>query len=138
MIMKIPPHHETPAGAASDPLAQIEGISFADGLYYAAGNRELYKAILKAFAANHGDSIRRAQSALSTGDNETARRTVHSLKGAAGTIGAAELQKTAQAAEHAIADQQEQAIVRAMAGLERLISPMLPRIQAVLAAEADA
>lgn len=116
-------------------FAQVEGIDFAAGLHYAAGSRELYAVILNAFAANHCGTAARVRTALDSGDVETAKRAVHSLKGAAGTVGAFELQETAKAVENAIADHLPQIISQEMKVLERLIGPMMEQIQSALISE---
>jgi two-component system sensor histidine kinase/response regulator len=85
----------------------VPGIDVAAGLKRTGGNRRRYESLLRKFAeqqANAGATIR---AALANGDDATAERTAHSLKGAAATLGANALAEAAARAETAIKSGQD-------------------------------
>jgi two-component system sensor histidine kinase/response regulator len=61
---------------------------------------------------------------LDAGDLETARRNAHSLKGAAGNIGAVNLQAAAKALEHACKEEDVPEIRRQLESVEEAFSEM--------------
>jgi HPt (histidine-containing phosphotransfer) domain-containing protein len=67
------------------------------------GKRSFYEKLVRQFVqgeqAHAADDVRNQ---LANGDHETAQRTAHSLRGVAGTLGAAELHARAEALELAI------------------------------------
>ena len=119
------------AGAAFDP--GVPGIDAASALRRMMGNQGLYINALRLFCSQQegvADAVRRA---LDTGDMEGARRLVHTLKGGAGTIGAAELVAQAAALEAEIAAHQSRhrldpAIDTLESNLRQLIASLRPRL----------
>ena len=79
----------------------ISGLDTALGLKRMRGKRPLYAEMLVKFADGQADAVTRARAALASGDTETVVRELHTLKGAAGTIGATALQEAAAHAEAA-------------------------------------
>ncbi|MEE9165649.1 MAG: Hpt domain-containing protein, partial [Nitrospinota bacterium] len=59
------------------------------------GNKELYKKLLIKFQRDHSDSAEEINERLNGGKLKEAERSAHTIKGAAGTLGAGELQKAA-------------------------------------------
>ncbi len=89
--------------ARASPCLAIPGIDVRAGLTRTGGNRGRYETLLRKFAEQQDDTIdRHAQRAVKIGDAATAERAAHSLKGAAGTFGAASLSEAAASAETAI------------------------------------
>jgi len=82
-------------------LPDLPGIDSASGLKNANGNPDLYRRLLKRFVDNEADFAARFGDAVAGGDADTAIRHVHTLKGVAGTIGAADLQSVAASLEQA-------------------------------------
>jgi HPt (histidine-containing phosphotransfer) domain-containing protein len=72
------------------------------GLKRTGGNRSRYETLLRKFAEQQAGTIEAMHAALSKGDAATAERAAHSLKGAAGTLGANPLSEAAAQAETAI------------------------------------
>lgn len=68
----------------------IGGIDTEQGLRRAAGNKELYAELLLNFAARQKELINSIRTAILHKDNLTAEQLIHSLKGIAGNVGAAE------------------------------------------------
>ena len=80
-------------------LVDIPGIDTAGALRRVGGKVKLYLDVLKKFREGQSNAPERITAALQSGDRLGAERIAHSLKGLAGTIGAAELQEAALAVE---------------------------------------
>ena len=89
-------------GRTSEPELVVEGIDVPAGLRRTGGNRKRYVALLRKFAEQQTDTVATIQAALAAGDAATAERAAHSLKGAAGTLGASALSEAAARVELAI------------------------------------
>ena len=85
-------------------LAAIPGLDVEAGLKYALGRFPSYARRLRKYAAAHAADIERANHAYAEGQHQDAQRLLHSVKGAAGFIGASEI--------HALADEAELAMHR--------------------------
>jgi two-component system sensor histidine kinase/response regulator len=85
-----------------DALACLPGFDAAKGLANLAGRREHYLRILRSFIENYPADSTRLEQWLEAGKIEEAQRHAHSIKGAAGTLGATTLQEQAAALEAAI------------------------------------
>src|SRR5215469_14812747 len=68
-------------------LPEMESIDMAAGLQRVAGNKRLYRDLLRQFAVKQGSSCGRIAKALEGGDRHQAELLAHSLKGAAGNLG---------------------------------------------------
>jgi HPt (histidine-containing phosphotransfer) domain-containing protein len=77
-------------------------IDVADGIDRMMGDRRLYARVLLRFRRDYSGGAAAILAALDRGDLFEAQRLAHSLKGAAGMIGAVPLHRCATAAEHAI------------------------------------
>ncbi|MGQ5523962.1 response regulator [Chitinimonas sp. PSY-7] len=104
----------------------FEGLDQAAGLKRVAGNLILYLRLLRQFAEEEADASARIKTALVEGDTATAIRTVHALKGVAGSVGFTDLQaativleRTIKAGEayHAASQVVEQELMRVIASL---------------------
>ena len=85
-------------------LPEIAGIDLADGLKRVAGNRRLYRDLLRQFVATHGNAALQISTALEGGERKLAERIAHTVKGVAGNIGITEVQSVAQKLENALRD----------------------------------
>ena len=108
----------------------ISGIDTSLGLKRIGGNRARYEGLLRKFADQQKDAAKVMQAALSRGDAATAERTAHSLKGAAGTLGAVALAEVAAEAENAV--KTRHGIPDAIAALSRALDPVIEAIHAAL------
>jgi signal transduction histidine kinase/CheY-like chemotaxis protein len=88
-------------------LPEIAGVNLADGLKRVAGNRRLYRDLLRQFAEKQGDAAAQISTALESGDKGLAERIAHTVKGVAGNIGITEVQSSAQKVERAIREGQD-------------------------------
>ncbi|SDY11304.1 PAS domain S-box-containing protein [Allochromatium warmingii] len=82
--------------ADAQPTAPASPILDLDaGLQCVSGNRELYSRLVRKLLDGHRDDMRQLKTYLDAGDQDAAQRLVHTLKGAAGTLGAVALQRAA-------------------------------------------
>ncbi|MFA5517313.1 MAG: PAS domain S-box protein [Desulfuromonadales bacterium] len=97
-----------PATVTAEPvvdpldLLQISGIDTQGALCRMDGDMDLYLWVLQAFIDTHSDSADAIGKALDAGDRATAERLLHTVKGNAGSVGAQELQDSAQFLESAL------------------------------------
>ncbi|NEX16861.1 MAG: hypothetical protein C1943_09595 [Halochromatium sp.] len=113
-------------------LPEIPGLDMARGLATTQGDRHLYRKLLLRFHQTQADVGERVRSAYRDGETETATRLAHTLKGLAGTIGAADLQRAAAELEagcrDAVASAQVEALVVAV---EAQLSPLIAALDAL-------
>ena len=76
-------------------LPEIDGLEMAQGLKYMAESQILYLAVLKKFTEAHANTVSDIRLALAAGDDVTAGRLAHTLKGVAASIGATGLHDVA-------------------------------------------
>ena len=93
--------HRAESGA-QDRDVLISGIDVTAGLKRTGGNRQRYQTLLRKFAEQQAATGASIRAALANGDDATAERAAHSLKGAAATLGANGLSEAAAHAETAI------------------------------------
>ncbi len=106
-----------------DDLPQIAGLDTQAGLATAGGHLSLYRKLLRTFHDSQTDFAASFAEAATAADHATMTRLAHSLRGAAGTLGARPL----AAAAHAL----EQACAQRVSAAER--EPLLVRAQSLLA-----
>jgi CheY-like chemotaxis protein len=128
------PHEPRPPGPNVPPdllarLQHIDGLNLDLGLRAFRGNAEHLAKLLRRFATEHANDLVHARRFLDAGDNAAAQRTLHTLKGLAGTIGMLELQGLAASAEQTLRLNEPPA--QTDAALDRL-APALAAAQAAL------
>jgi two-component system sensor histidine kinase/response regulator len=96
---KIP---QTSVKAPDADTLQIAGIDTRSALKRMGGNRVRYESLLKRFAESQARTVEEIRAALGAGDASTAERVSHSLKGAAGNLGASAVANAAAEAEGAV------------------------------------
>jgi CheY-like chemotaxis protein len=99
---KAPAAAQPADGHAGEAELSIPGIDVRAGLKRTGSNRRRYEILLRKFAEQQADAVAAMKKALSAGDRATAERAAHSLKGAAGTLGANALSEAAAKVETAI------------------------------------
>ncbi|PIX97500.1 MAG: histidine kinase [Hydrogenophilales bacterium CG_4_10_14_3_um_filter_63_21] len=85
-------------------FATIAGLDAKAGLRMTRGNTEKYAALLRLFVEHHETDMARLRACLAAGDREQAKRLAHSLKGAAGSVGATGLSGLAAELETALGE----------------------------------
>jgi PAS domain S-box-containing protein len=105
---------------------RIPGLDIELGLKSVRGRMESYLRLLGNFALNHSADFQKIRDCLLSGDNTEARRLAHSLKGAAGALGAHAVQHAAALLETAIKESHPAAEI---AGLIEDTSAFYERLQ---------
>jgi PAS domain S-box-containing protein len=83
-----------PGDALRVPVS-LPGLDVKLGLFRVGGDPALYRKLLVAFPGTHGDAAERIAMLTASGRHEDAMRVAHTIKGLAGTLGAARLHATA-------------------------------------------
>ncbi len=122
-----PPNSALPPGVRE----KLTDIHLESGLTRVAGNQKLYLYLLRDFMERYTGFSNRFQHALATQDPHTALLLVHSLKGAAGTLGATGVQLAAKELEVAVKGQSD-AIGDLLEATEAYLSPVLSGIAEAL------
>jgi signal transduction histidine kinase/CheY-like chemotaxis protein/HPt (histidine-containing phosphotransfer) domain-containing protein len=109
------PPEDLPAPRLSaDPLDNLPGIDSRVGRASTMGNDRLYRRLLAMFCDAQRDFASQFRAARTAGDEQTALRLAHSLKGLAGSLGARHVQASAGALEHACHEQAGAACIDAL------------------------
>ena len=91
-----------PSAQAADEQwlpAAIPGLDMAAGLQRVADKPQVYLRLLRMFMSDQGQAARIVRGALAADDHELALRTLHTVRGVAGNIGANAVSETAAALE---------------------------------------
>jgi len=103
------------------------------------GKWPAYEDLLRRFGTGQAQSVEEARVALAAGDVARAERAMHTLRGTAGSIGAADLARQAGEAEHALRHgEPEPQILARLAAVEERLHPLLAALAAALPAAAAA
>ena len=138
-----PGERELPEGMESEQAAtdteklpdDLPGINLAAGLQRVGGNEKLFRKLLAEFYVDHGDDINEIRSSLSNGDNETAQRLAHTIKGVAATIGANDMNLKAKDLEAALKSGQFNNVDQLVEQLEQAMTPVLEGLATLVPAE---
>jgi len=110
---------------------EISGLDTGNALRRMGGNATLYRKLLDEFVTQNRTVVREIGAMLARGDEETARRTAHTLKGVSGNVGAVEVHEAARLVEKAIRDGAEHEEL--LARLEQSLAVVLGEIEKGLA-----
>ncbi len=127
---------QSPASSAAPVAAispedwpdKLDGLDVGDGLRRVAGNRPLYQSLLLKFRDSQGRVADRIRHAMRSGEAELAQRLAHTVRGLAGSIGAAETAEAARNVDAAFRDKDEEAIEAALPALEAAMETVLNAI----------
>jgi two-component system sensor histidine kinase/response regulator len=120
------------AASRTAPL-EIAGIDTKTALKRTGGNPKRYESLLERFADSESQVVSEIRRALAANDTSTARRLAHSLKGAAGNLGAESLSELAAKAEGALG--QNQGVNTALEALSGSLDAVVAAIRAALPGE---
>lgn len=102
---------ETPSGISFKALALFDTGA---GLRRVAGNQALYRDLIIQFVKKHENTQQVLEASISRGDYKPARDLVHAVRGSAGNLGAAELNRTAAVLEPLLEKKEDQEIQQAL------------------------
>ena len=114
-------------------LPAVTVLEVETGLQQLMGDHDLYRQILRRFRQRYQDSAEQARTELLAGDAVSAQRTAHTLKGAAGMIGAQQLYLLSMALEPLFAGPPTQCI-GPLVQLEQALRTLMVAIDAELEA----
>jgi signal transduction histidine kinase/DNA-binding response OmpR family regulator len=116
---------QTTVTASDADTLHIQGVDTKAALRRTGGNRRRYESLLRRFAESQAGTVEEIRTALASCDVSTAERAAHSLKGAAGNLGATGLADVAAKAE---------AAVKSGAGIEAALDSLALSLRAVFEA----
>jgi len=126
------------AVVAADELPDLPGLNCREGLLRVAGNKELYRKLLKQFSNTEADAPARIATALAENNRGLAERLAHTVKGVAGNIGAMTVHDAAAELEKAIAGSATAVQIEALsASLEKCLANLIPGLKTALAGPED-
>lgn len=128
------PHKSTDDTKLQIP-AQLEEIDVESGLQNVAGNKKLYKKLLKQFCEDFNGFETSLAANLAQGELEKCERQVHSLKGVSGNIGAVELYELAKQLEQSIKDCDQKNYQQLQKALADALNRAFPIMQQIAAPE---
>ncbi len=97
-----PPRQDAPAAQPHAALLALDGLDAQAGLKSVRGNWSSYERLLRLYMDSHQTDMAWLRESCAAGVSEEARRIAHSLKGAAGAIGAVRVQALAAELEAAL------------------------------------
>ncbi len=136
-----------PQGSISDPAAiealitkihEIPGIDTKAGMATMRGKPDKYLDLLIKFIVHHRDTSTLLRTTITAGDNPTATRHAHSLKGAAGSLGLNSLRSAAAELEAALRENQSpEQTTPLLSHLEETLCSLINALLAILASNAS-
>ena len=121
-----------PGPLAPDPteVPEVPGLDVRTGLRRVRGKKAFYVSLLRRFVQGQSGAIADLRGALYTGNRDDAQRIAHTLKGLAGSIGVAAIQRRAEELETAINDGQTlQMLEVSINSLERELMPFIAQLR---------
>jgi len=123
------------AAKCLDRLRQEPGFDISAGLASLNGKTDKYLQLLGKYCTHHSRTAASVDESLAAGDLKAALRSVHTLKGAAATLGLVDTQQAASAAEQSLRDMAPperlaellQALVETDARQRAILENLLPR-----------
>jgi two-component system sensor histidine kinase/response regulator len=129
----VPSPGEAPAVGETDELPEVAGLNTAEGLVRVAGNKKLYRKLLRQFSTTEADAAQRIAAALTEKDRALAERMAHTVKGVAGNIGASAVQNAAAHLEKAIKGSAPEAEIEVRrAALEECLTHLIHGLKTAL------
>jgi PAS domain S-box-containing protein len=128
-----------PGGIGLDAgLAAVPGLDAAAGLKLCGGKAERYAALLRRFLDHHAEDAALLRERLAGGEPDAAGRLAHSLKGAAGSMGATRLHCLANKIDLAIRERRDRREIEShIASLEREMAAFAAAVRALPGEPAD-
>ncbi len=102
------------------------------------GNESLLIGLLNDFARNHSNTVKQTREALKKGENKTAQRTAHNLKGVAAVFSADDLHDAALALELALKTGETEKVDSLLEELETAFNQVMASIEILTGNHSDA
>ncbi len=124
------------SGGENNLPDSLPGIDIKSGVRQVGGNTVLYTKILHDFFADHQKDVSAIHRAIEIEDFETGQRLAHTLKGIGATIGANDLQQTAELLEGAFKAQTLEVIHEGISSFEQAMETILSGLDHYIKSEA--
>ncbi|MDO3386369.1 transporter substrate-binding domain-containing protein [Gilvimarinus sp. SDUM040013] len=111
-------------------LPEVEGLDTVEGLSHLAGNRKLYRDLIRRFIKDQSGATNEIGAALASGDYKTAERVAHTTKGVSASLGAIDIQRAAQDLEQALEQENSTQAQALLPELAAKLDTMLRDLQA--------
>ena len=125
------PLDRDPEDVGDSRLPEIPGMDTSAGLERIGGSVKAYRKLLQKFVENQAGAIHEIRTARAVGDNDSAVRFAHTLKGVGGSIGAIGLQRLGADLEQTLKE-------NTVADIESLLADTSAELESVLAAIREA
>ena len=102
--LELPETTATTINDVDSALGDLPGLDVRKGLHHTGGNMALYQKLLREYAKHHHDDSDMVRKFIAQGQDEEARRLIHTLKGVAGNLGAVALQTLCRKLEDHLPD----------------------------------
>jgi two-component system, sensor histidine kinase and response regulator len=133
-VMESTPSGQTVRDPAPEPLPDLPGVNVAACVRRMGGSVALYRSLLDKFRVNQGNFDTSFRQALAEGDRVTAERLAHTLRGIAGTLGAATLQDSAMLLERSIKNGESAEVDPLLAQVDKELAMFISSIDQALEA----
>jgi signal transduction histidine kinase/CheY-like chemotaxis protein len=110
-------------------IPPINGLDIGNGLSRIGGNEELYRSLLVKFTRDFSKSRDEIQKSLQDEDMVTAERMAHTVKGAAGNLGAKDLQEKATELDEALKAENSEKYERLLADFDEALQTVVSGIE---------
>jgi CheY-like chemotaxis protein/HPt (histidine-containing phosphotransfer) domain-containing protein len=120
--------------SASEPLPDFPGVNVAASVRRIGGNVTLYFSLLEKFRDQQRNFAAGFREALAANDHDTAERLAHTLRGIAGTLGAANLQDLSGLLESSIKKGESTEVDSLLARVDKELATFIASIDRVLEA----
>jgi two-component system sensor histidine kinase/response regulator len=130
-------HGRAERPSADEPeIPRVPGLDSAEGLLRVASNRKLYLKLLRQFSTEQAEAPTQIAEQLRAGDQATAERTAHTVKGVAANLGAKTVQAAAGELEKALRDRADPARLEGLRQqFAAVLGPFVDRLRAALGDE---
>ncbi|GMK39005.1 hybrid sensor histidine kinase/response regulator [Paenibacillus sp. CCS19] len=114
------------SAAASD---EFPGLQLADALQRLRGNKAFYRGILQRFVSDHANAVHEIRDAIAAQDYKQAELLVHTLKGVASNLGAADLAEVSGQLQASLMSENLDPLARLLDELDERVAVVLGSIQ---------
>ncbi len=108
---------------------EMPGLDISSGLLGVGGNEKFFIKVIGRFMELHGGTVKELEQALEEKDRELLGRVAHTLKGAAGQVGAMDLRRVAGAFEKAVEDGKYDGLDSCLGELEKQLRNVFQSIE---------
>ncbi len=121
----------------TEPLAEIPGVNVEEGMRRSGNSWPMYRRLLRRLVNEHGDDDEKIRALWQSGQSQQAILLAHTVKGAAGNLGAVHLMKAAAELELTMRSGDTEQTLLALEGFSRALQALSEAIPQCLKEEPD-